>query len=101
LAGTDAVGAGYATTIGAHLLAGRDLRITDEGDNASSILVNAAFAHFYFPRGDAVGKMVKFGPRAVFQIVGVIADVRGQALEAAEGHRARRIYYPYLHGSDT
>lgn len=101
LAGTDAVGAGYATAIGARLLAGRDLRTTDEGDNASSVLVNAAFANFYFPHGNAVGRIVKFGPHAAFQIVGVVADVRGQALEAPTGHHARRIYYPYLHGSDT
>lgn len=101
LAGTDAVGAGYANGIGAHLLAGRDLTTADEVDDASSILVNASFADFYFPHADAVGRIVKFGPRTALHIVGVIADVRGQALEAPEGHHARRIYYPYLHGGDT
>jgi putative ABC transport system permease protein len=101
LASTDAVGAGYANGIGAHLLAGRDLTTTDETDNASSILVNATFARFYFPRGHAVGHIVAFGPNTVLRIVGVVADIRGQSLEAPQGHRARRIYYPYLHGNDT
>lgn len=99
--GTDAVGAGYAAGIGAHLLAGRDLTTSDEGPYASSVLVNANFANFYFSRGDAVGHIVKFGPRPVFHIVGVVADVRGQSLQPTEGHQARRIYYPYLHGDDT
>lgn len=101
VAGTDAVGAGYATGIGARLLAGRDLMASDEGANASAVLVNENFANFYFPRGGAVGRIVKFGARTAFHIIGVVANVRGQALEAPEGHHARRIYYPYLHGDDT
>jgi putative ABC transport system permease protein len=101
LAGSDAVGAGYANGIGAHVLAGRDLTTADENDNASSILVNDSFANFYFPRGDAVGHIVRFGPHTALHIVGVVADVRGQSLEAPQGHHARRVYYPYLHGADT
>jgi predicted permease len=101
LASTDAVGAGYAHAIGARVLAGRDLTSQDETDNATAILVNASFASFYFPGGDAVGRSVRFGPHTILQIVGVVGDVRGQSLDAPEGHRARRIYYPYLHGDDT
>jgi hypothetical protein len=63
--------------------------------------VNDSFANFYFPRGDAVGHIVRLGPHTTLHIVGVLADVRGQALEAPQGHHARRIYYPYLHGADT
>jgi predicted permease len=101
LAGTDGVGAGYARGIGARILTGRDLTTADEVENAQSILVNASFARFYFPGQSAVGRTVRFGPQTVLQIVGVVADVRGQSLDAPEGHHARRIYYPYLHGDDT
>ena len=101
LAGTDAVGADYAHAIGARVLAGRDLTAQDETDNATSILVNASFADFYFPGRSAVGRTVRFGPHTNLSIVGVIADVRGQSLEAPEGHHARRVYYPYLHGDDS
>jgi hypothetical protein len=101
LTSTDAVGAGYAHAIGARVLAGRDLTSQDETDNATSILVNASFARFYFPRGDAVGRTVRIGPNTILQIIGVVGDVRGQSLDVPEGHRARRTYYPYLHGDDT
>jgi predicted permease len=101
LAGTDAVGAGYAHAIGARILAGRDLTSQDETGNATSILVNASFATFYFPGRSAVGRTVRFGPHTNLQIIGVVGDVRGQSLDAPEGHHARRIYYPYLHGDDT
>jgi predicted permease len=100
LTSTDAVGAGYAHAIGARVLAGRDLARQDETDNATAILVNASFANFYFP-GGAVGHTVRFGRHTILQIVGVVGDVRGQSLDAPEGHRARRVYYPYLHGDDT
>ena len=103
VASTDAVGAQYVTGIGAHLLAGRDLTRQDEGDHADdqAVLVNATFAHFYFPGQSALGRTIRFGPRTTVNIVGVIADVRGQSLQAGEGHHARRVYYPYVHGGDT
>jgi predicted permease len=103
VASTDAVGAGYASGIGARLLAGRDLTRQDEGDhgNAQAVLVNATFANFYFPGQSALGRTIHFGPRTTVNIVGVVADVRGQSLDAPDGHHARRVYYPYLHGDDT
>lgn len=101
LVSTDAVGAGYARGIGAHLLAGRDLTTQDEEPNTRSVLVNASFAQFYFPGQSAIGRRIVVGPRTAMEIVGVIADVRGQSLEAPAGHRARQVYYPFLHGNDT
>ena len=101
VASTDGVGAGYAHAIGARVLAGRDLTSQDETDNASSILVNASFASFYFPGQSALGRSVRFGPNTSLRIVGVVGDVRGQSLDAPKGHYARRVYYPYLHGDDT
>jgi predicted permease len=101
LASTDGVGAGFARGIGARLVAGRDLTAHDEGPNASVVLVNESFARFYFPHERAVGRTLRFGPGGAFQIVGVVADVRGQSLRAPDGHRARSVYYPYLHGDDT
>ena len=65
------------------------------------MLVNQAFANSYFQNQPAVGRALRFGPRAEFQIVGVIADIRAQSLDTPRGHYARQVLYPYLHGDDT
>ena len=98
----DEVGAGYASALGAHLIAGRDLDARDESVAPHTALVNASFAQFYFPRGDAVGGVARFDDSSAVQIVGVIADVRGQSLDTSNANgAARRIYVPYLHQSGT
>jgi predicted permease len=101
VAATDAVGAGYAAAIGARVIAGRDLTPQDEGPNARAALVDEAFAQFYFPGQNAIGRIVRSGPTTELRIVGVIANVRSRSLEAPTGHYTRRLYYPYLHGDDT
>ncbi len=65
-------------------------RAIDEHDVASApwvVVVNEAFATKYFPGGDPIGKLIqlRFDPYPVEedrprQIVGVVADVRNQAL---------------------
>ncbi len=98
----DQVGAGYAAALGARVVAGRDLGAVDESVAPHTALVNASFARFFFAGGNAVGGLVRFDDSSAVQIVGVIADVRGQSLDTtgAPG-AARRIYIPYLHQSGT
>jgi predicted permease len=96
----DQVGAGYAAVLGARLVAGRDLDARDEGVAPRTALVNASFAQFYFPGANAVGGLARFDDSSVVEIVGVIADVRGQSLDTTGANgAARRIYIPYLHQS--
>jgi predicted permease len=98
----DQVGAGYAAALGARLVAGRDLDTRDEAVAPRTALVNASFAQFYFPGANAVGGLARFDDSSVVEIVGVIADVRGQSLDTTSANSAvRRIYIPYLHQSGT
>ncbi len=97
----DQVGAGYAAALGARLVAGRDLDARDEGVAPRTALVNASFARFFFPGANAVGGLARFDDSSVVQIVGVIADVRGQSLDTTGANADRRIYVPYLHQSGT
>ena len=101
----DEAGAGYARTIGASLIAGRDLDTQDEGVAPATAIVNQSFARFYFNDPSArgvVGRYVRFDDSSVVRIVGVIADVRGRSLDTAESPaNERRIYVPYLHRSGT
>jgi predicted permease len=98
----DEVGAGYAAALGARLIAGRDLAAGDESVAPHTALVNASFAKLFFPNGNAVGRIARFDDSSMVQIVGVIADVRGQSLDTTGvPGAARRIYIPYLHQSGT
>ena len=88
----DHVGPGYVTTLGARLLAGRDVAPSDEGKLARVAVVNQALATFYFPGQSAIGKYLHLNDSIAIQIVGVIGDVRDHDLVAAI---PRRMYLPY------
>ncbi len=75
-----------------------DLSSIDEDRLPRNVLVNDAFAKFYFPNTDAVGRVVRFDDSVAVQIVGVIADVRDRDLARAP---RRRVYFAYLHRGDT
>jgi predicted permease len=102
LTASDEAGAGYAHAIGARVIAGRDLDASDEDVTPHTALINESFARFYFNNANPIGRSVAFDDSSVVQIVGEIADVRGQSLDTtgAPG-AARRIYIPLLHRSGT
>jgi putative ABC transport system permease protein len=95
---TDQIGAGYARSIGAHLVTGRDLSVSDEDRLPRRALVNQSLASFYFPGRNAVGEFLRFDDTVAVEIIGVIADVRDHQL--AKQPR-RRVYFPFLHRGDT
>ena len=97
---TDNVGAGYASGIGARIVAGRDFTFSDEGVLPRVAMVSAPFARFYFPGRSAVGQVFRVNDSTHLTIVGVIGDMRGQALEPPAPRTARRVYMPYLHPRD-
>ena len=82
--GVRVVSAGYARAMRIHLLQGRDF--TDADGRASSsagpILISAAMARHFWPNQNPIGRhlTLTFTPTIVRQIVGVVGDVRGDAL---------------------
>jgi predicted permease len=95
----DMVGADYAKTLGVRLISGRDFSATDEGAVPRTAIVNESFARFYFAGRNPIGETVRLDDSARMEIVGVVADVRGQSLEAPIGREARQVFVPYLHAS--
>ncbi|HEY4304857.1 MAG TPA: ABC transporter permease [Gemmatimonadaceae bacterium] len=94
----DQVGSGYAKSIGARLVAGRDLGKIDEDRLPRTALVNQSFASFYFPGKTAIGQYLHVGDTIAVEIVGVIGDTRDHDLTTTPD---RRVYYPYVHLRDT
>jgi putative ABC transport system permease protein len=81
------VTADYFNLLGLPILQGRGFRATDVRDQPNVAVVNQAFAHRYFPRGDAIGKKVWGRGRnnPAVEIVGVVANGRTDDLgKAAE-----------------
>jgi predicted permease len=94
----DQAGAGYATAIGARIVAGRDLSRADEDRLPRTVLVNQALASFYFPGRSAVGQYLRFNDTIAVEIIGVIADTRDHDLTNTPDRRA---YFPYVHLRDS
>src|SRR5262249_7148364 len=82
------VGDDYFRTMGIRLLAGRLFEARDTGEAPPVVLINQAFANRFYPGEDPVGKQVRANGRpdgTVQTIVGVVADVKQQGLEAPTG----------------
>lgn len=75
----------YFSTMGIRLLSGRTFLLTDNGASQPVVIVNDAFAHKWWPQGDAVGHMVSFGgrgePEHLVQIVGVVDNLKQWGLD--------------------
>ena len=74
----NSVGAGYFTTLGIPLLAGRDFAVSDANGAAKVAIVNETFARKFKLGRDAVGKFMTDDTRRDtidIQIVGLIRDV--------------------------
>jgi putative ABC transport system permease protein len=77
----------YLQAVGATLLRGRLFTPQDDGDAAPVAIVTESLARQYWPGADAVGKRLKWGirdsPSPWLTVVGVVADVKQEALDAA------------------
>lgn len=81
-----AVSPGFFESVGARIVAGRDIRDGDDLAGAPVIMVNEAFVRAYFPDGNAIGKQVMNGwiqDEPWQTIVGVVADMRHNGLTTA------------------
>ena len=73
----DVVSAGYFAAMGIPLVAGRDLRSSDEANATRVAVVNETFAKHYFGTADAVGRQFYYSAdpdKKLVQIVGVAKD---------------------------
>ncbi len=86
------VSAGYFTALGIPLLRGREFDSRDRYDQPGVMIVNEAFARRYFPDERVIGERVRFTPgsfiwgssaNTMFEIVGVVGDVRFNGLREA------------------
>ena len=75
----------YFGVLHARIARGRDFTQGDRAGSAPVVIVNEAFARRYLPGQDPIGKRVQFawGITGFQTIVGVVADVREGALDAA------------------
>ncbi|MGH9174177.1 MAG: ABC transporter permease, partial [Vicinamibacterales bacterium] len=75
---------GYFSSMRIPLLDGRMLSDHDDADSARVVLVSRAFAERHWPDASPVGQRVRFassGAAIVVEIVGVVDDVRQDALD--------------------
>jgi predicted permease len=80
---------GFFSAMGIPLVAGRDLSQQDRKDAPTALVVNQALAKKYFPDRSPVGQTITFGGPNHFTIVGVVGDVRQNAVDETP---APRIY---------
>ena len=78
----------YFRALGTPLVSGRYLTDRDTADSPPVLLVNAAFAHRFFPGEEAVGKLLDLWGKRV-TIVGVVGDVK----DTPQSLRAEPAYY--------
>jgi predicted permease len=88
-----AVTDGWFETLGLPVLRGRSFTAADDRDARGVVVVNEAMARRAWPGQDAVGRQMRFGDdEALYEVVGVVANVRHNGLDAVEGPG---VYAPY------
>jgi predicted permease len=88
------IGAGYFSTVGVPLLAGREFTRADDGPVATVAIVNEAFARKFRLGRDAVGKRMALGRNRPLDlaIVGLVAD---SAYSTATDTQVPQFFLPY------
>jgi len=71
----------YFRTMQIPILAGRYFSDQDGPDSQQVAIIDAKFAHRFWPNGDAIGKHVWFDPKKPITIVGVVGVVKQYGLE--------------------
>jgi predicted permease len=85
-AGRPKIEAGYFTTMGIPLLAGREFTARDTAGAPNVAIVSERIVREYFPggHGEALGRRVRLGDRGEWRtVVGVVADIRQMGLDQA------------------
>ncbi|MGI9071955.1 MAG: ABC transporter permease [Bryobacteraceae bacterium] len=90
---TNSVTTDYFESLGIPLMAGRNLEISDAGKIPAPIVVNRAFADFFFPHQNAVGKAVVQGVDGTKPPTAIIVGVVGTAKYRSLREQDPPIYY--------
>jgi macrolide transport system ATP-binding/permease protein len=67
------VGSRYFETMGIPIRAGREYSDRDTATSPRTLVINESMARRYWPDGNALGKIVRFGPNAN-EVIGIVAD---------------------------
>jgi macrolide transport system ATP-binding/permease protein len=73
------VSAGYFKTMGIPIRAGREYDETDTATSTRTLVINETMARRYWPDGNAVGRIVRFGPNAN-AVIGIVADAKHNSI---------------------
>jgi putative ABC transport system permease protein len=94
------VAPGYFETMRVRLLEGRVIGPQDSRDAPPVAVINQTMAQQYWPAGDAIGKRFRIGSPETpwIEIVGIVADERHAALNAAMN---RRWFRPHAQWTQT
>ncbi len=92
----DDVGPKYFSTIGAHMLQGRDFEERDNATGAKVAVINQTATRFFFPAGSPLGRHLSVDGSS-FEIVGVVADVQQSSVR---DDPVRRVYLPMVQMSE-
>lgn len=90
LADVRIVAPGYFETMGIRLLEGRVLDERDAETGPRTSVINETMARRYFPDRSPIGQVVQ-NPHGRSEVVGVVADVRAQGLDAEP---KKQVYLP-------
>ncbi len=92
----NAIGPGHFSNLRIPLLSGREFTRQDGPDDPQVAIINETMAKRFFPRGQAIGKRMKFGSGSDplnIEIVGVVGDSRHGTVK----ERSRPFFYiPYV-----
>jgi predicted permease len=91
------VNSDYLGTMGISLVEGRYFTRDDRHDTQKVVILNRTAAAKIFPEQRALGRMIMTGGTTEWQVVGVVADVRHQALDQDSG---LEVYFPYTQMPD-
>jgi putative ABC transport system permease protein len=75
------VSEGYFETIGMPMIAGRAITASDRADAPRAVVINQSMARTYWGTENPVGQRLRFGDPDWRTIVGVVGDVRHEALD--------------------
>jgi len=94
----DDVGPRYFTTMGAHMLRGRDFDARDAENSARVAVIDQTMANAYFGGTDPIGRTFVAEDEGTFTIVGVVRDVQENDLRAKP---VRRFYASIFQSRDA
>jgi predicted permease len=90
----------YFSTMGMHIVSGRDFRAEDAPRTAPpvQVIVNQAFVRRFFPRTEAIGRQFGAGTnapaKAQYEIIGVVSDAKYRSLREAMTPTLYHIWRP-------